>query len=293
MSVSHNSSQAAAIAELRLHDWVQHFEWFKQIDSTNSHARRWLADTCQTNLAEAGPAPASKHLTIGKLPALFIADQQTAGRGRASNVWWSPAGCLMVTLVIDGNFLPLEPAEWSKLSLVCGVAAAEATEQIASELRVQLKWPNDLYVAGRKLGGILIESIPSSQPAQSPFWLIGIGLNVHIPWAAAPSDLRERAICLSSASNREYSRERVLVALIENLRRWLNLWKVGQADWMEPWSNRSLLSDRIVEVRIPYGDIFRGRCEGLDKHGALLVRSERELQSIRTGEIIRWSAPIG
>lgn len=195
----------------------------------------------------------------------------------------------MMTLVVDANWLPDDPLEWPKLSLVCGVAAAEAAEQLAPELRVRLKWPNDLYVAEKKLGGILVESILASQRSQPPIWLIGIGFNTHIAWHEAPPGLRERAICLSSASGKTVHCENMLVVLIESLQRGLSQWKGGAADWLSQWDNRSLLNRRLVEVRIPPGISFRGRCEGINSQGHLLVRSEREVRSIQAGEIIDYN----
>ncbi len=136
----------AAIEHLEESGWLQHVQWFTEIDSTNSLARRMLAGR------------------VLRLPALLAADQQTAGRGRSARAWWSPSGCLMFSLVIGSDHMPADPLAWPQLSLVSGVAAAIAVEREVPDINVQLKWPNDLYVHGRKLAGILVEAVPCSSP---------------------------------------------------------------------------------------------------------------------------------
>src|SRR5690606_18635680 len=109
--------------------------------------------------------------------SVIVADAQTAGRGRAGRRWWSPPGAgLYVSIVLrpPREVVPL-------LTLAAGVAAAEGVEA-ATSLGVAVKWPNDLYVAGRKLGGILTESRGGLSCV-----IVGAGINV-LP-AAYPADL--------------------------------------------------------------------------------------------------------
>src|SRR5690606_33376107 len=159
--------------------WVQHAQWFEEIDSTNDAARRSLHET---------PSPA--------LPSLFVAHRQNAGRGRGGHPWWSPDGCLMPTPVLPSSTLPVDPSLLSQLALVSGLAVARTAGHSLPEEAIQLKWPNDVYARGRKLAGILIESaaLPQQQlPAErAAAWLIGIGLNVHIDWHAAPAEVAHR-----------------------------------------------------------------------------------------------------
>jgi biotin-(acetyl-CoA carboxylase) ligase len=135
-----SSSIDDVFAELLGRGWLKQAEHFTEVDSTNSAARRFAL--ARNN----------------SLPALFVADQQTRGRGRGGHVWWSPRGCLMMTIAVTDKMLPEQRELWGQLALVAGVSAAEAIESVCPVLDIQLKWPNDLYLAGRKLGGILIES---------------------------------------------------------------------------------------------------------------------------------------
>ncbi len=263
--------RAQAIDSVINQGWIQHCEWFTEIDSTSNFARRFC--DCHHPL----------------LPAVFVADQQTHGRGRSANRWWSPSGCLMMTLAISQDHLPDEIAQQKLLSLVSGVAVCEAVEKLAPCLSIQLKWPNDLYFAQRKLGGILIESLAHSSASGQPFWLIGIGLNVDVDWSSAPSDLQTKAICISSAGAGSFQSEQLFLEIITSLRDWLRAWSMGSEDWFIQLNNRSLLTDRLVRVRIPAESEFIGRCEGIDQQGRLLCRSEREMRAFSNGEIVEWS----
>lgn len=108
-------------------------------------------------------------------PALLVAEQQTAGRGRLGRAWHSQPGD---SLTFSLGLL-LAPQDWWGLSLAVGVAAAEALHP-----QVRLKWPNDLWVGDAKLGGILIETAPGGLEHRTRYVIVGIGLNIRAPAAA-------------------------------------------------------------------------------------------------------------
>ncbi len=251
--------------------WVKHCDWFTEIDSTSDHARRYCA------------------IDSTNLPALFVADLQTTGRGRSANRWWSPHGCLMMTLALGEEELPQAPSARAALSLVSGVAIAQAIENLAPGISVQLKWPNDIYVREKKLGGILIESIVSGAAAGRAVWLVGIGVNVNVDWESASAELRSKAICMATAGASNLSREHVLTEILHELRTWLGNWRAGNSDWFAQWNSRSLLTDRLVRVRVPAEPELVGRCQGIDQQGRLICQSELGLYALTTAEILDWS----
>jgi len=266
-----------ACNEILSQGWIQFLDWKPQFDSTNNAARRWLDSAASADM-----------------PALFVADAQTAGRGRSDNRWWSPAGCLMLTLVIDGDMLPNDPAKWSQLALVCGVATAEAVAEFvhgpAPHPAPQLKWPNDVYLSERKCGGILIESGPSYQNDCSvkPSWLIGIGLNVDIDLNHAPTDVATRATCIRQHSSQSVAVPTVLVELVSRLRRWIAGWQSGELRWQDAWHERCLLSGQVVQIESSGGRVTKGLCHGVDDSGRLLVRGEHEVEQFSSAESIQW-----
>ncbi|MCA9133795.1 MAG: biotin--[acetyl-CoA-carboxylase] ligase [Planctomycetales bacterium] len=262
----------AVIDELLSAGWIQAVEWFSEIDSTSSAARRALPGLGQ------------------RLPALFVAERQTAGRGRNARAWWSPRGCLMLTLAIDGRTLPDNPSEWKQLALVSGNAVAQAAERLVPQQTVQLKWPNDVYIHGRKVAGILIESAPgvTSDAATHPHWLLGLGLNVNMAWSDAPRDVADKATCLSRCGGQEVDLGVALVEVAHCLQSELLRWREGSAQWLSEWRERCLLNGRQVEVRQTAERHIRGWCEGVDASGQLIVRTEQGTQLLSAGEVLAW-----
>ena len=203
----------------------------------------------------------------------------------------------MLTLVIDSDLMPAMTHGWSQLALVCGVAVADTVAAIVGEIDCQLKWPNDVYVRGRKIAGILIETVrlPARTPANG--WLIGIGLNVNMDWSAAPEELAARATCLSRETQCGYDPEEVLMELVEQLEGWLGGWRNGSLHWLNGWRERCLLTGKIIQVRLAHSPsdvsqpaMLLGRCEGVDTQGRLLVRQEQGVQSLSVGEVIHWQS---
>jgi BirA family transcriptional regulator, biotin operon repressor / biotin---[acetyl-CoA-carboxylase] ligase len=206
-------------------------------DSTNTRARE---------LAAAG-AP---HGT------LVTAAAQSAGRGRQGRSWSAPAGrALLCSLVIR------EPPRL--LPLAAGVAVAEVAEVAPAEVAqaapaaAQLKWPNDVLIAGRKVAGILVEGRPQERWA-----VLGVGLNVALREADFPPELRGRAGTLGLEPA---AIELVLESLLASLQRWLT---APAAAVLEAVRDRDAL--RGHRVRWSDGE---GRAGGIDEGGRLLVQT--------------------
>lgn len=172
----------------------------------------------------------ARELAIG---SVVMADEQTEGRGRLSHRWEAPAGAaLLVSFVLEPN--PL-------LSLAAGVAAAEACGQ-----GVRLKWPNDLLLGGRKVGGILVEASPSKA-------VCGIGIN--LTWAP------EGAAQLNQPRDR----------LLERLRPAMERWSSAPAgDILARWRELSDTIGRRVRVELP-DRVVEGTAEDIDATGSLVV----------------------
>lgn len=148
---------------------------FPVLASTNSHA---------LDLARQGAEQGT----------VVRADQQTGGRGRGSKQFCSPPGGLYFSLILRPE---LEPADLPLLTLAAGVGLAAGLRQAAG-VQPLLKWPNDVYLADRKLGGILTESGPL-RAGLPEFVVIGVGINVAAMPEEFPPELRSRIITLSEA----------------------------------------------------------------------------------------------
>src|ERR1700730_5246864 len=139
--------------------------------------------------------------------AVVLAEEQTAGRGRAGRAWYSErAAGIYVTLLLRPR---LAPVEAPLLTMMAGLSA-HAAIQAQTGLSVDLKWPNDLMIAGKKTGGILTEM--HAEPAQVRFVIVGLGLNVN--QEKFPSELSASATSLRVESGRPQSRLELLVRLL-------------------------------------------------------------------------------
>lgn len=220
-------------------------------------------------------------------PVLRVAEQQTAGRGRLGRSWLSaPVASLTFSLA-----LPYAPPSWSGLSLALGVALAEAIDPGPERARVQLKWPNDLWLADgvqrwRKLGGILIETLPLPEGARG--CVIGIGLNVR-PRAPLP-ELTSGYACvqeLDAQCKAPALLARVAPALLAALQVFEHQ---GFAPFAPAYAARDLLHGLPVTTSLP--DYAAGVAEGVDDSGALRLRHAAGVARLHSGEIsVRPAVP--
>ena len=197
---------------------------------------------------------------------VLVADEQTGGRGRRGRSWHSPPGANLYLSVLLRPHAS-RPSSLTPLSLVAGLAVAEAVLEAAPELDPRVKWPNDVQVGGRKVAGILMEAADS--PAHGLALVVGVGLNVNQD--AFPDELAAIATSLRLETGRLHDRA-VLAAAV--LRR-LDL-RLGQAAGaglegvLERWSSRSSTLGR----RVACPDGLEGVATGIAADGALVVRDD-------------------
>ena len=196
----------------------------------------------------------------------WLAERQTAGRGRRGRGWTSPLAAhvyLSLSRRFDGGLAALQG-----LSLAVGVAAADALHAMGYA-GVGLKWPNDLMADGRKLGGVLVEI---GGEAGGPMRVVvGLGLNVAMP-AAAARDIDQPWCDLASLSDAPPSREAVCVALLDALLVMLvRFEREGLAAFIDGWARHDLLAGRPVQLQV--GDRWvHGVALGIAPDGALRLR---------------------
>ncbi|MDT7834078.1 biotin--[acetyl-CoA-carboxylase] ligase [Aquabacterium sp. OR-4] len=218
-----------------------------------------------------------QHRHDDTLPCLLVAETQTAGRGRQGKAWVTPPGSALTFSLM----LPYAPADWSGLSLAVGLAVAEALDPPAARAagsapRIGLKWPNDLLLAdagcvGRKLGGILIETLPLGNERVA---VIGIGLNLQPRPAAAPGN-EAAALPWGYACAQEFAPgldapqalARVAPALVQTL---LDFARHGFAPLQPRYAARDLLAGLAVSTTL--AEANRGVADGVDAQGTLWLR---------------------
>jgi BirA family biotin operon repressor/biotin-[acetyl-CoA-carboxylase] ligase len=200
--------------------------------------------------------------------AVVIAEEQTAGRGRSGRVWHSErATGIYATIILRPK---LAPVQAPLLTMMAGLSAHSAV-QAQTGLDVDLKWPNDLLINGKKVGGILTEMY--AEPNQIRFVVVGIGLNVN--QEKFPGDLSVIAASLRAESGRSQSRLELLVRLLREFETDYNRFLAeGPASVIERFSEVSSYA-RGKRVRVTNGkDSFTGITAGLAPEGLLLVKRD-------------------
>jgi BirA family transcriptional regulator, biotin operon repressor / biotin---[acetyl-CoA-carboxylase] ligase len=223
--------------------------FFPSIHSTNTHAMQQ---------AECGAPDGS----------VYLADEQTAGRGRGAHAWTSPPGSgLYVSILLRPR---IAPADILWLSLAAGLAVYDAIHTVTS-LQPDLRWPNDLLFGPRKFCGILTEL--NAEVTRVRHVVIGIGINVH--QAEFPPEIRSIATSLYLETGRNWARHDLLLALLHSLDR-------ESAALVEASGAAGSIRARLEQrsswirgkrVRVDEGEPYTGVTDGLDARGFLQVRA--------------------
>ncbi len=255
----------AAILAQGLHTQIigKSLHYFRRVESTN--------DTAKT-LAEQG-APEG---------TVVVASEQSAGRGRLGRPWASPPGGLWLSVILRPSW---PAAEWPRLAFAASVAVASAIERSLG-IPTQVKWPNDLVLDGRKLGGVLLEAAGS-------YVVVGIGLNANVRLSAFPPDLA--AVVTSLEERLGYPVD--LVGLTQEILRDLEHAYQAVLDdphaLMEQWRVRSITLGRHVRV-VGAGAACEGVAESVDADGTLVVRTKTGLRRIVASDVsLRESPEVG
>jgi BirA family transcriptional regulator, biotin operon repressor / biotin---[acetyl-CoA-carboxylase] ligase len=210
--------------------------------------------------------------------AVYLADGQTAARGRGDHTWHSVTGEGLYVSVVLRPQLPA--TRLGLLPLAAGLASASAIREV-SGLDVDLRWPNDLLIGPRKAGGILVEAKTGAEGPPHAV-VLGIGINVH--QRAFPGDLATPATSLDLAAGRRISRQSLLLALLKSVEREACALADGAAakavlERLE--RNSSWIRGRKVQVHGPLA--CQGVTAGLDENGFLLVETAAGMVTVQTG----------
>jgi BirA family transcriptional regulator, biotin operon repressor / biotin---[acetyl-CoA-carboxylase] ligase len=212
--------------------------------------------------------------------SVIACELQSAGRGRRGASWHSSRGGSL-TFSLLWRF-DRGPAGLSGLSLAAGVAVVRALDSLGVG-GVQLKWPNDLLHAGRKLGGILVEL--QGDAAGPGAAVIGIGLNVRLS-ASVREGIAQAVTDVSSIATSVPSRDQLLAAMLIELEQVLAQFaQRGFSGLRDAWLARHAHQDKPVRLALSSGKEVTGRAAGVAEDGALLLQTEQGIQRFHGGEI--------
>ena len=253
--------EVTAALRARPRSLLSRLDVLDSVDSTNAEVLRWAQERCASGM-------------------VCTAEQQTAGRGRRGRQWVSPYASNLYLSLLWG--FSQGAAALEGLSLAVGVAVARALRACDTPA-VQLKWPNDILYDGRKLGGILLEM--SGDAAGSCQVVIGVGLNVAMPEAAASAIYQAWTDIRSIGSGKPPGRNRLLAELLNELLPLVaDFEQGGFGHWRDEWMALDAFAGVPVVLHTGAGELA-GVARGVDERGALQLETTTGMQSVYGGEI--------
>ncbi len=234
------------------------------VDSTNTYALR---------LAREHQAPEG---------TLVIAEEQTAGRGRRERRWHSPRGLSIYASVV---LRPSFAAPFAQLPTLLASAATAASLQHLYQLPARVKWPNDVQLEGKKLGGILTESVLSGQRIE--FLVVGMGVNCNVSAEDWPEELRGKATAVAQELGHFIDRTQLLAQILKILGRDYALCQKGEYEVaMRGWRSLNVSLGRQVNLELADGTL-QGTADELLPDGTMQLRESEtgRMVNVRIGEV--------
>lgn len=280
MGDSANGPSASAVDQLdidrlqtslRTRSFGRKLRYRRSTGSTNADALAYL---------QQHSGPPSPHGTA------ILAECQTAGRGRRGRTWHSPPqGNIYSSIIVVPAPRAHRPGPW--LSCVPLFSALAAADCLSSQtgLAVSVKWPNDLLIGDKKLGGILCEQ--TSTADQTLAIVIGIGLNINAPLDSFPDELKADATSLAAACGRNLDRVTILADLFSRLEQRMDrLFLDGPAGMIEEFALRCSTLGKRVRVTLEEQGVVQGIAESIGPDGCLCLRVAPDAGSALSGSLL-------
>ncbi len=212
---------------------------------------------------------------------VIISDTQTGGKGRLGRLWLSPPEKnVYMSIIMRPDILPKDA---TILTIMSSVACASAIRNLTS-IPVTIKWPNDMLVSNKKLGGILTEI--KSDMDRIHYAVVGIGININMDISDMPDELKTISTSIKNETGEAWARSQVAVSIIKELDKWYDiLSKMGKKPIIDEWLQLSATIGQKVKITI--GDtILTGIAEGIDEEGMLILKlPDNSFKKISAGDL--------
>jgi BirA family transcriptional regulator, biotin operon repressor / biotin---[acetyl-CoA-carboxylase] ligase len=233
--------------------------FFQTIGSTNDEALAWAAEGTPDS-------------------SLIVADEQTAGRGRAGRRWHTPpSSALAFSLILRPNQPEVEVA--SRLAGLGSLAVTDALTEIG--VASEIKWPNDVVVGGRKVAGILAESVWSGTELVAS--VLGIGINVMRTSTPPPDEVSYPATTVEDELRHAPERVVMLKAVLTALYHWRP--RLTSNEFVTAWQERLAYNGKRIALSRDGQPTIEGILAGLDSDGSLLLRTDDDLVLVHAGDV--------
>ena len=234
--------------------------YFDEVNSTNEKANELAANV------EEG--------------TVIIAKKQKKGIGRFGREWISPKGGIYVSVILKPKISPIDAP---KITLITGIAVAKVIRKLG--LDAKLKWPNDVLIQGKKVGGILTSM--STKDGKVDYIIVGIGINANIHISIFPKELQESATSLKEEFKKEVLMEKVIEDILHEVEINYETFKKGKfAYLLNQWKRLSDTIGKKVKIKMRT-EVIEGEAVGVNRDGALIMKLEDgSLKNIIAGECI-------
>ncbi len=213
---------------------------------------------------------------------VVLADFQEKGRGRLGRNWVSPPGVnLSMSVILKPE---VEPKDITLITIMSAVACADALRRTTG-LKIAIKWPNDLIIHGRKLGGILTEIRTGS--TGTLFAVVGIGINLNTDLHEFPQDIRDIATSIKNETGKMFSREEITAEILNEMDRWyIVLKQMDRKRLLGKWKELSSTLGKQVMVST-VNETLTGLAEAIDDEGMLILRLfSGQTKRISSGDLV-------
>jgi BirA family biotin operon repressor/biotin-[acetyl-CoA-carboxylase] ligase len=254
--------KAALVSRLASGTFGNRLRILEKTDSTQNEAAAWA----QEGVPEG---------------AVILAEEQTSGRGRQGRVWHSPAGKGVWMSIVLRPRIPLSYTP--HLTLLAAVALFRAISKLTM-VPLSMKWPNDIFVNGKKVAGILLES--ATEGERLLYVIAGIGVSVNLDNSDFPEEMQEKATSLKIVTGRKVDRASLVAACLQELELMYRLYEAqGFALIRTLWEAQSMTLGRQVTIDTPQGPL-EGVAEGLNEFGALLLKDKTgAMHNVYAGDV--------
>jgi len=252
------------------------------------HIQHWLQTDSTNLLASRAAAMAEQQAEAASEGEVFLAEEQTAGRGRGSNKWHSERGSGIYCSVILRP--QITPSDTLWLSLIAAVAVQDAVREVTG-YATDIRWPNDLLIKDKKFCGILTEL--STEASRVRHAIVGLGINVN--QSDFPGELQGLATSLRIETGREWSRVELTAALLKSLdREYRGLLRAVNHPIRNPAQRFEAIVKRVEarssyaygkEVQVDEEGGYSGVTDGLDSQGFLRVRTKHGVRMVVSGSV--------
>lgn len=211
---------------------------------------------------------------------VVIAEFQTGGKGRLGRTWTSPPGNLYLSVVLRPDIPPYK----APLITLMGAVAVASSIREQLKLRVGIKWPNDIYFAGKKMGGILTEM--SAEPDRVHHVVLGIGIDVNMELKELPLEVRRMSTTLAVETCGKIDRTALLRQVLSELDRWYAKFLENESSVLTEWRKLDITLGSSVSVAFGPGNVMEGIADDLDQEGRLVLRlKDGALRTVAAGDV--------